>query len=131
MSSFRHLQTLALFVVVGSVFVLLYFHFTVQRDMSVHQETYISELHAIILELIEAYKLTDPVMALCKTTKARAQLELLSKIVGGDANLTQISGIDVSNCLNVSTYQERQIRKKLHLEVNLDPHPLEPDLVDK
>jgi len=129
MSSFRHIQTLALCFVIASVFMLIYLNFTMQKQTSVNQETYISELHAIILQLVEACKVTDSVIALCKTSEARGRLALLCKLAGGEVVLGQVTGVDVSNVINVSVYQERQIRKKMIL--NVDAHPLEQDLMDK
>jgi hypothetical protein len=96
------------------VICLIIWNVNVRERYSENWETFTSMLHLQVLKCIEANSISDPYLALLKISEAASCVALLSKLAGGDAELTKVSNIDVSRLINTMTFQERQIRK--HLE---------------
>ncbi len=118
----------ALLVTTICVIGILIWNMKIQQEVSTHQETFTTILHNIILECIEASKVIDSNIAMCKIMHAKGALETLSKLSGGDTALSRITNIDVEKTYNTLTYQERQIRK--YWKYATESHPLEKETVD-
>lgn len=106
-----------------SFLALLCWNMTVQQQSAVHLETYTSCVHAHILKCISASKNNDPRIAWCMIREARACMDQLSKLTGGEAALSRMCGIDVTQTNNTMACQEQQILQ--HLNLN---HPLQAQL---
>jgi len=122
------LQTGCMCLVVASVVGLIYWNFKIHQDVNVHRETYTTIVHMAVLQLIEAGKITDAHFAIAKISYAKAMLETVSKLAGGDAALKEITNLDIAKIINTATYQERQVRK--YLQPQTTPHVLDSETID-
>ena len=108
--SWKTIQLVAFIFVAVSFFFLIWEHSHIRQTVALNSETYVTVIHRAIKHSIEASKIPDPVFALGKVLEAKATIETLSKICGGDVILGEIAKINIANVLNLINQQEKNIR---------------------
>ncbi len=127
MGTFETIQIISFVFVILSFAFLVWSHFTSRQSVAVNAETYTTILHKSIKSCIGASKIGDPFHALLLVAEARACIETLSKICGGDVCLSDITGTNITQILNTINYQETLIRSHLAK----DPHPLASEIINE
>ncbi len=125
MTVFETIQIISFIFVILSFSLLVWSHCTSRQSVSINAETYTTIIHKSVKNCIESSKMGDPFYSLVKVAEARACIETLSKICGGDVCLGEITNINITHVLNTINYQENLIRSHLPK----DPHPLAVEIV--
>lgn len=100
-----------------SFFGMLCWNLTIRHQAANDWETCTSCVHKALMQCIKASKITDARIAWNYVTEARACIEQLCRLKGGEKSLGLICNADIMRILNTIQYQETQILKCLDLGV--------------